>query len=135
MELARRQAAERVILAPVLAMPGISYGPRRPMPWLAISGALGAAFLAGQALAWRTVMARGLDLPNTPAGSFFYVLTGAHAVHLAAGLLALLYAGATTTLLHKSLEVRRIVVDVAAWYWHVMAALWVYLFCVLALAR
>jgi cytochrome c oxidase subunit 3 len=32
-------------------------------------------------------------------------------------------------------ESRRIVVDVAAWYWHFMGALWIYVFALLAFAR
>lgn len=133
-ELARRQAAERAALAPVLAMPGISAGPRRPIPWLAISGILGLGFLAGQALAWHELVRHGLDISDVPASAAFYILTATHAAHLAGGLIALLYAGATTTLLHKTDDTRRIAVDITAWYWHMMAALWLYLFAVLALA-
>lgn len=130
-ELARRQAVERMILDPLLTIPGISAG-ARPWPWLALSGLLGAAFLAGQALCWRVLMMGALD---TPAAPYFYLLTGAHAAHIAAGLLALAYAGATSSLIHRSLEARRILIDITAWYWHAMAALWLYLLAVLTLAR
>jgi cytochrome c oxidase subunit 3 len=133
-ERARRTAAQRVALAPVTAMPGISEGPDKPAPWLAITLALGVAFLVGQGMAWQELIGHGLRISSGPASSFFYVLTGTHALHLAGGVLALLYASATS-LLRKPLETRRIVVDVAAWYWHVMLVLWVYIFALLEFAR
>jgi cytochrome c oxidase subunit 3 len=134
-EKARRQAAERVVLADVTALPGISEGWTKPVPWLAISIVLGIGFLFGQALAWHQLMARGLDISAGPSSSFFYVLTGTHAVHLFGGLIALLYAGLiSTSMFAKPEQTRGIVVDVTAWYWHVMALLWLYIFALLALA-
>jgi cytochrome c oxidase subunit 3 len=134
MELARRQAAERVLLAPVLAIPGIAAGPRQAIPWLAISGALGLGFLAGQAWAWRELVRRGISPANAPATSLFYVLSGAHALHFAGGMLALLYAALIGTWRHRSVASRSIVVDITAWYWHMITALWLYIFVVLAVA-
>jgi cytochrome c oxidase subunit 3 len=55
-------------------------------------------------------------------------------VHLAGGIVALLWA-AVTSLLRRPIEDRRIVVDVTAWYWHFMAVLWIYVFALLAFAR
>jgi cytochrome c oxidase subunit 3 len=62
------------------------------------------------------------------------LLTAAHAVHLAGGIVALLWAG-ITSLQQKPIEGRRIVVDVAAWYWHFMAVLWIYVFALLAFVK
>jgi len=50
------------------------------------------------------------------------------------GIVALFWAG-FTSLLHRPIEGRRIVVDVAAWYWHFMGVLWIYVFALLAFAR
>jgi cytochrome c oxidase subunit 3 len=55
-------------------------------------------------------------------------------LHLAGGIIALLWAG-ITSLQRKPIEGRRIVVDVAAWYWHFMGVLWIYVFALLAFAR
>ena len=41
------------------------------------------AFLAGQLSAWRQFAAAGYFLSTNPANSFFYLITGAHGVHLA----------------------------------------------------
>jgi len=57
-----------------------------------------------------------------------------HAIHLAGGIMALLFAAATS-LLHKPVEGRRIVVDITAWYWHFMALLWIYIFALIEIAR
>jgi cytochrome c oxidase subunit 3 len=133
-ELARRQITRQVALAPVQSIPGVSIGPERSVPWLGATVVLGFAFLAGQWMAWRQLADRGFYIATSASSSFVYLLTAAHAVHLAGGLLVLLYAGATS-LLHKPVEARRIVVDVAAWYWHFMALLWIYIFALLEFMR
>jgi cytochrome c oxidase subunit 3 len=133
-ELARRGAAREAAIASITAMPGISAGGERPVPWLGITLVLGLGFLTGQWMVWRELAHRGFYLASTPSSSFFYVLTGMHGLHLAGGIIALLYA-ASTSLLSKPLETRRIVVDVTAWYWHFMGLLWLYVFALLVFAR
>ena len=133
-EGARRQYARRAALAPVESIPGVSLGEERNFPWLGVTVALGFGFLVGQFMAWGELRARGFLVNTNPDSSFIYLLTGAHAVHLAGGIMALLWAG-VTSLQHKPIEGRRIVVDVAAWYWHFMAVLWIYVFALLAFAR
>ena len=134
MELARRDITRRAALAPLQSMPGISLGEEKNFPWLGITVLLGFGFLAGQWLAWGELKARGFFVDTNPNSSFVYLLTAAHAVHLTGGMVALLWAGATS-LLHRPVEGRRIVVDITAWYWHFMAVLWVYVFALLAFAR
>ena len=133
-ERARRQLAREAALAPADSIPGVSLGRERRFPWLALTVALGFCFLAGQWLAWRTLADRGFFVATAPSSSFVYLLTAVHAVHLLGGILALLAAGAAT-LLRKSLESRRIVVDVTAWYWHFMALLWIYILALLEFAH
>ena len=103
-------------------------------PWLGITLVLGAGFLAGQLVAWQQLAAQGIFISTNPSSSFLYLLTGMHGLHLAGGVLALLYAAAAS-LLRKPLATRRIVVDVAAWYWHFMDVLWVYILGLLYFAR
>jgi cytochrome c oxidase subunit 3 len=132
-ELARRQIKRQVALAGVQSIPGIALD-ERSFPWLGITSVLGVGFLIGQWMAWQELAARGFYLATSPSSSFVYVLTGAHAVHLAGGILWLLYAVAAS-LLHRPVEARQIVVDVTAWYWHFMAVLWIYIFALLYFAR
>jgi cytochrome c oxidase subunit 3 len=134
MELARRDIKRRAALAPLQSMPGISLGEEKKFPWLGVTVLLGLGFLVGQWMAWGELKARGFFVDTNPNSSFVYLLTATHAVHLAGGILALLWAG-MTSLLHRPIEGRRIVVDVTAWYWHFMAVLWVYVFALLGFAR
>ena len=69
-------------------------------------------------------------MASNPSSSFVYVLTATHAIHLMGGILALVYA-ISASLLRKAIESRRIVIEIAAWYWHFMAALWIYVFALL----
>ena len=134
MELARRDIKRRAALAPLQSMPGISLGEDKSFPWLGATVLLGFAFLVGQWLAWAELKARGFFVDTNPNSSFVYLLTAAHAVHLAGGVIALLWAG-IASVQHKPVEGRRIVVDVAAWYWHFMAVLWIYVFALLVFVR
>jgi len=134
MELARRKAARQAALAPVKSIPGVSLGDERSLPWLGITVLLGFGFLVGQWLAWGELHNRGFFVDTNPSSSFAFLLTVAHALHLAGGMIALMWA-ATTSLLHRPVESRRIVVDITAWYWHFMAVLWLYIFALLGLAK
>lgn len=134
MEFARRKAAMRAALAPVESIPGVSLGEERSFPWLGITVLLGLAFLSGQWLAWGEMHDRGFFLSTNPSSSFAFLLTIAHAIHLGGGIIALLWA-ASSSLLKRPLEARRIAVDITAWYWHFMAVLWIYVFALLGFAR
>jgi cytochrome c oxidase subunit III len=134
MEGARRGIARRAALAPVQSIPGVSLGKERNFPWLGVTVILGLAFLVGQGIAWADLRSRGFFVSTNPDSSFVYLFTATHAVHLLGGIIALFWAS-ITSLLHRPIEGRRIVVDVAAWYWHFMAVLWIYVFALLAFAR
>jgi len=132
-ELARRQITRQAALA-VRSIPGVSLGPGKGLPWLGITVVFGGGFLTGQWIAWRLLADRGFYLATSASSSFVYLLTATHAVHLMGGMLVLLYA-ASSSLLHKPVEARRIVVDVTAWYWHFMFLLWVYIFALMWFVR
>lgn len=133
-ELARRQAARQAALDPVHSIPGVSLGHERSFPWLWITVALGFAFLGGQWMAWGRLHDAGFYVDTNPNSSFVFLLTATHAVHLAGGMVALLWA-ALAFLRRKSPEAKRIAVDITAWYWHFMAFLWIYIFALLGFAR
>jgi cytochrome c oxidase subunit III len=134
LEIARRRAAEDVALAPIVDIPGIRVSISRALPWVWATAVLGFGFLAGQAYAWHELQRANVTFATSSSSSFFFILTGVHAVHLLGGILALLYAGVTTWL-HRPPETRRIVVDVTAWYWHFMGLLWIYIFALLYFVR
>src|SRR5207302_9222817 len=60
--------------------------------WL-VTTVLGFLFVAGQLDAWRQLVAQGVYIASNQASSFFYIFTGAHAVHLLGGVCALLFVG------------------------------------------
>jgi len=88
---------------------------------------LGTAFLASQLTAWRELVSAGAYLSQNPYSSFFYIFTGLHGAHLLGGLLALF-------LVVAGRFKRRELIDVVAYYWHFLGALWVALFAVLYFA-
>jgi len=135
MEFARRGIARQAALAPVKSIPGVSLGDEKGFPWLGSTVILGMGFLAGQLLVWRILHERQFFVNTGPSSSFAYLLFATHAVHLAGGVIALIYAAAASWLLHKPIEAKRIVVDVAAWYWHFMALLWIYILVLLMIVR
>jgi cytochrome c oxidase subunit III len=132
-ELARRDITRQAALAPVQSIPGISLGDERHFPWLGLTTVLGCTFLAGQLWIWSVLSSRGFHLNTGPSSSFVYFLTGMHAIHLAGGALALLFAD-VATLLNRPIESRRIVVDITAWYWHCMTGLWIYILVLFSFA-
>jgi cytochrome c oxidase subunit 3 len=109
---------------------------RSTLPWVAATLALGAAFLAGQVMAWRQLTAQGFafDRWSTPASYFFYVITGLHAAHLVFGIVALILCLSILGWL-KRVEYRQIAVDATTWFWHTMSLLWLLLLAVLAVGQ
>ena len=106
--------------------------------WLFITVVLGAGFLLSQVFAWRKLAAQGMYLSSNPHSSFFYLLTGAHAVHLAGGLLGISFLWLRSRrVLKEAAQVhkRQAAADAVSIYWHFMDALWIYLFLLLFLWR
>lgn len=133
-EMARRSVAREMVLAPVRSIPGIALDREFGIPWLGFTVVLGLLFLGGQWAAWHVLQTHGFHIFTRVPSPFFYILTGAHAVHLTGGIIVLLYAG-MISLLNRAIEHQRIVLEIAAWYWHFMGALWVYVFALLQLGR
>ena len=107
--------------------------------YLLLTALLGLAFLGSQLIAWRQLASQGIYVSTHPHSSFFYLLTGAHAVHLAGGLLALgfLWLRSSRRQLDKPglAATRQATADAVSIYWHFMDALWIYLFLLLFLWR
>src|SRR5271166_1106977 len=134
MELARRQRKRETALSATAPFTDNLLSEGKALPWLGLTMLLGICFLAGQWLAWRELARRGFYVATSPSSSFIYLLTGTHAIHLMGGILALAVAGGAA-LLRRPAGTRGILVDVTAWYWHFMALLWIYIFCLLKFAH
>jgi len=98
--------------------------------WLLAGGVTALAFLAGQLLAWRQLADAGWFLATNPSSSFFYLITGAHGLHVAGGLVALgrtmgkAWGGCKADRLRLSVEL-------CAWYWHFLLLVWLIVFTLL----
>ena len=99
--------------------------------WIGLTTLLGAAFLVGQISVWKTLVAQGIYLSSNSHSSFFYLMTGAHAAHLAGGVISLLVLAGMSWRQVYATRGLRILTDVTAIYWHFMDGLWIYLFVLL----
>jgi cytochrome c oxidase subunit III len=97
------------------------------------SAVLGVLFLTGQVLAWRQLESQGIYLASNPASSFFYIFTGAHALHLLGGVGALLYVALRN--FDRAKVSRGIAAEVTSYYWHFLDALWIFLLLLLYVGR
>jgi cytochrome c oxidase subunit 3 len=120
------------ILAPMSRIPGVRAMRQTSLAWMWATAISGFGFLFGQYRAWQELHLHGVFLNSSPASTFFFLLTGTHALHLTAGLLVLLYACLAAGP-RLSLERRCITLEVTAWYWHFMAIMWFYVLLVLKL--
>jgi cytochrome c oxidase subunit 3 len=98
--------------------------------WMVVTAILGTLFLAGQIFAWNQLAAQGIYLSSHPHSSFFYVLSGVHAAHLLAGVLALFYVLGLATR-YRLTPGESVSPTLVATYWHFVGGLWIYLFFVL----
>jgi len=120
LELARRRVASGEVAAQ-----------RSGVALLWVTLAMGFLFVAGQVVAWRSLMAQGLFLASGPSASFFYVFTVLHAIHLLGGIAALAVANGRV---RGGVDARALsALGSASLYWHFMGALWLYLLLVLTI--
>ena len=103
--------------------------------WITLTTLLGITFLLGQIAIWQSLAAQGIYLSSNPHSSFFYLMTGAHGVHLLGGMLALSYVMSRAWRHKNASQAGWTVLDVTALYWHFMDGLWIYLFFLLFVWR
>jgi len=99
--------------------------------WVSVTALLGVGFLAGQIFIWKQLAAQGIYLKSDSHSSFFYVMTGVHGVHLAGGVIALIFLSAKAWKQDFTSTSLRTLMDVTSIYWHFMDGLWIYLFLLL----
>jgi cytochrome c oxidase subunit III len=103
---------------------------------LVISTVLGFGFMVLQYFGWQDLFLNGVDLKANVGGSFFYLITGAHAAHVLGGLsvLVLTCVNAFASVV-KYNEKRRNRLEMVLHFWHFLGILWVYLFVFLNVIR
>jgi len=94
---------------------------------------LGLLFTFFQFKGWQQLIAQGVYLTgegSNASGSFLYVLTLAHLVHLFGGLIALLYVTIQSKKKVFTIE-NSLAIDLTSLYWHFLALLWLFVFALL----
>jgi cytochrome c oxidase subunit 3 len=101
---------------------------------ISITTVLGIAFFVGQWFAWGALVRENVYLVGNPSGSFVYVLSGFHMLHIVGGLVFLLIV-LVATFKFKVHSKRMTQMELCATYWHFLDVLWLYLFGFLLLYR
>lgn len=99
---------------------------------LTIATALGVLFLFGQLQAWSQLVDQGVFFVGNPAGSFVYIFTGIHGVHLVSGVIYLIYM-LISSFRYKVHSKNMLNMEMSATWWHFLGGLWIYLFIFLLL--
>ena len=95
---------------------------------------LGVVFLVGQLYAWKELVSDSVYFVGNPSGSFLYVLTGLHGLHIVSAIiyLVIVLVSAYRFKIHsRSLSM----MEMCTTYWHFLGGLWLYLFIFLLLNR
>jgi cytochrome c oxidase subunit 3 len=116
----------------VLAVRSLERGNRAgTVRWLLITFGLGGLFLANQI---REFYSLDFQVSSNSYGSIYYLMTGFHALHVAAGLLLMLVALAIATG-PGPVARRGPVVDSIGYYWHFVDVVWIGLFTTIFVIR
>jgi cytochrome c oxidase subunit III len=96
--------------------------------------ALGIAFLLGTAYEWRELITEHqLTISRNLFGTTYYTLVGFHGLHVTAGVIIMLIVFGLA-LRREINESHRTGVELVAWYWHFVDAVWIVVFLVVYVA-
>lgn len=101
---------------------------------ISLTTILGVAFLAGQIMAWGEMVGESVYLVGNPSGSFVYLISGLHMLHIVGGVIFLLIV-LVQTFRYNVHSKRLAQLEMCATYWHFLDGLWLYLFVFLLLNR
>ena len=101
---------------------------------LLITSVFGIAFLVGQFFGWKQLVSNSIYLVGNPSGSFLYILTGLHGLHIISAIVFLLIMlnASFTGKVHSGNMTK---MEMCTTYWHFLGGLWLYLFVFLLLYR
>lgn len=94
--------------------------------WLLAAGSLGIVFLIVKAFEYASKAALGIGIESSPFFTFYYLITGFHALHVVAGVVLL-------ALVSWADSVRNMEAAVA--FWHLVDLVWVLLFPIIYALR
>ena len=117
------------LLAGSVALQQAAWRAQRGLPAQALllaGGGCALAFIAVQGWAWQALLGAKVSFAGNPAGSFFFLLTALHALHVVGGLVAWAWV-------QRSPERSAWRIALCARYWHFLLLVWVVLFAALRL--
>ncbi len=101
---------------------------------LAITLALGLAFVAGQWFAYKELVQNNVYLSGNPSESFVYIISFMHLLHIVGGIVFVLvtFIKSLQLNIHKK---NLLTISLCNTYWHFLGILWIYLFVFFQLNR
>lgn len=94
---------------------------------ISITFVLGLLFLAMQYYGWVQLVEMNVYFVGNPSGSFVYVLSGLHGLHLVSGLIVLIFA--LVAAFRFKINAKALTqIKICSTYWHFLDVLWLYLF-------
>lgn len=93
-------------------------------------------FTGGQVLGWLNLYQNGIYMAGKPDGSYVYLISGLHVVHVLVGILWLIFTLVKAQIVDKEADQQLlyytqpnsiIKIEMLCAYWHFLDALWVYL--------
>ena len=130
-----------VVASVIFSMLTVSYYVRMELPdWTPLSdpaqlwlntGLLVVSSIAGQLVAWNSLQSAGYFVASNPANSFFYLLTGLHALHLLGGLWVWSKSLIRLLSLGEPQDVR-LSIELCTLYWHFLLIVWLVMFAILS---
>ena len=102
--------------------------------WLAITMVLGILFVVLQTKGFFNLWESGITITRNVSISFLYVIVGLHALHVVAGVIALM------VILVRAFSIKRktysiVPIDLMSTYWHFVDILWIYLLIFMVLIK
>ena len=94
---------------------------------ISITFVLGLLFLIMQFYGWIQLVEMNVFFVGNPSGSFVYVFSGLHGLHLVSGLIVLTFA--LVAAFRFKINAKSLTqIKICSTYWHFLDALWLYLF-------
>ena len=102
--------------------------------WLAVTLLAGIVFVCMQYIGFRQLWHNGITLTRNVSFSFLYIIVGLHALHVIAGVIALII------ILAKAYSIKRknyssVTIEMMNTYWQFVDFLWIYLLIFLEMIR
>lgn len=100
---------------------------------MALTIALGVAFLAGTIYEWHDLIeVHGLTIGRNLFGTTYYTLVGFHGLHVTVGVITMLIV-LGLALGRRVTHANQIGVELVSWYWHFVDVVWVFVFSIVYL--